>query len=243
MLNILTCDANFNWNATMDPTKLVITPDAYNAWLLRGVIEATAQAGETSDEAHIRSGAIIEMFKCFAPRDAVEAMIASHCVHLRLLLQGAMRDAESPNFDAKMLKGMRASAMSVSRTLHLWVTKLETMKARNDQLAAASAPNAEAEQPRRRPAEEMRRPVQEVKNAEPANVPPRTGPVVGPVGGPVVGPVVGPLVGPVPARPAETPPPPPLDPFARPVFAARPSDQPPGAAVQPAGVTPRPAPT
>jgi hypothetical protein len=231
-LYILTYDANLSRNTIMDPTKLVIAPEAYNAWLLGNVIAATVPRGETSAEAHTRSGAIIEMFKCFAPRDAVEAMVASHCVHLQLLSQGAMRDAASTSLDAKTLKGMRASAMTVSGRCIFGSRNLKRCWLVTTSLPPNPGKAPNPEQPRRRPAEELRRsaeavrkPAQETNSAEPANAPPRVGPVASPA----------------PARP------PPRDPFAQPVFAARPLDQPrPAAATPPTahpdGATPRTAP-
>jgi hypothetical protein len=119
----------------MDQTSLLISPNAYNAWQVERVIETTAQAGETAAQAQTRSAVIIEMFKCLAPGDPVESMIACHCVELRFMSQAAMRDANNPALDPKTLKAMRASAMSISRTLQTWLTKLKAMQVQNEKRA------------------------------------------------------------------------------------------------------------
>ena len=138
----------------MDQTSLLISPEAYNAWQVRRVIDTTAQAGETAAEAQTRSAVIIEMFKCLAPGDPVESMIACHCVELRFMSQAAMRDANDPALDPKTLKAMRASAMSISGKLQSWITKLKAMQVQNEKRAVekqTDQPRQAMEQPDRAP--------------------------------------------------------------------------------------------
>jgi hypothetical protein len=103
-----------------------------NAYLLDGVVDATTPPNESEAAAQRRREAIGEMFRAFNPGDGMEAMIACHCITLQFLLNAAMRDAANVNMEAKSLARARAGAMSVSRTLHQWVTKFERVKKRSD---------------------------------------------------------------------------------------------------------------
>jgi hypothetical protein len=130
---ILTLIETHNRNAKcMDPNAVSLSSDAYNAYLLRNVIEATTPPNESEADTAARSGTIIAMFKGFEPCGAIEAMIACHCVTLQFVLMGAMRDAANAAFDPATLTRMRTTSMAISKTLHLWVTKLETIKKRNE---------------------------------------------------------------------------------------------------------------
>ena len=107
-----------------------------SAYLLNGVVEATAPPNETEADARSRGDAIVEMVCAFDPRDAMETMIACHCVMLQFLLNAAMRDASNIALEPAVMIKARAGAISISRTLHQWVTKLEKIKKRNEAHAA-----------------------------------------------------------------------------------------------------------
>jgi hypothetical protein len=108
-----------------------------NAYLLDGVVEATAPPNETAVAARTRADAIVEMIRAFDPRDAMETMIACHCVMLQFLLNAAMRAACDVRVAPAVLTKNRAAATSISRTLHQWVTKFEKVRKRNEASAAA----------------------------------------------------------------------------------------------------------
>jgi hypothetical protein len=110
-----------------------------SAYLLNGVVEATAPPNETEAAARSRGDAIVEMVCAFDPRDGMEAMIACHCVMLQFLLNAAMRDASNIHLEPAVLAKNRARAISISRTLHQWVTKLEKVKKRSEAHAAETA--------------------------------------------------------------------------------------------------------
>jgi hypothetical protein len=112
-----------------------------NAFLLDGVVTATAPPNETEAAARSRADAILEMMRAYDPADGMEAMIACHCVMLQFLLNAAMRDANNIHQEPAVLAKSRAGAISISRTLHQWVTKLEKVKKRNE-VRAAEAPEA-----------------------------------------------------------------------------------------------------
>lgn len=107
-----------------------------NAYLLNGVIDATTSPNESEAAARSRSDAILEMVRAFEPRDGMEAMIACHCVMLQFLLNAAMRDAGNIYLEPAVLARNRAGAISISRTLHQWVTKFEKVRKRNEAQAA-----------------------------------------------------------------------------------------------------------
>jgi hypothetical protein len=114
-----------------------------SAYLLNGVVEATAPPNETEAAARTRGDAIVEMVCAFDPRDAMETMIACHCVMLQFLLNAAMRDASNVTLEQAVLLKARAGAMSISRTLHQWVTKFEKVRKRNESRAAEAGGAAE----------------------------------------------------------------------------------------------------
>jgi hypothetical protein len=120
----------------MNPSSLTLSPDAFNAQMVGGVITATGTPGESVADGQSRAAAIVEMFRAFDPADAMESMIACHCITLQFVLNAAMRDAGNLSLDPVVLTRMRASAMSISKTLLLWVTKYERIHARNETRAA-----------------------------------------------------------------------------------------------------------
>jgi hypothetical protein len=137
----------------VDPNLLLISPEACHAHLLRGVIEATGSADEPRADAYTRSGMIIEMFKCLAPNDALQATIACHCIMLRFVLMAAMRDAADSSLDPKMLARARSSAMTISRQWDVWSTKFDKMKARDEaETLAGEQPGKTAPAGTRKPA-------------------------------------------------------------------------------------------
>ena len=97
-----------------DPT---LSPKACEAWMVRGVIDATAPATESPAEARVRSGIVVEMYKSFDPGSMVEAMLACQCIALRFTLMGAIRAACAAAGDAKLLLRLQSSVAALNRTL------------------------------------------------------------------------------------------------------------------------------
>lgn len=103
-----------------------------STYLLNGVVDATAPPHETEADARSRGDAIVEMVCAFDPRDAMETMIACHCVMLQILLNAAMRDASNVNLEPAVMIKARSGAISISRTLHQWVTQFGKARKRNE---------------------------------------------------------------------------------------------------------------
>jgi hypothetical protein len=123
----------------MDAAASAFSQDVCDATRLLGVIDATTPPGETEPAAHARRAMIVAMFRTFEATDAMESMIACHCITLQFVLNGAMRDAGNMNLDPALLNRTRATAMSISKALHLWMTKYEQIHARNEARAAEQA--------------------------------------------------------------------------------------------------------
>jgi hypothetical protein len=102
------------------------------AYLLNEIVEATPPPQETAADARSRGDAIVEMVCAFDPRDAMETMIACHCVMLRFLLNAAMRDASNVNLEPAVMIKARSGAISISRTLHQWTTQFGRARKRNE---------------------------------------------------------------------------------------------------------------
>ena len=111
---------------------LTLSFEAYNAHLVRGVIEATAPPRETAADARLRAGTVIEMFKGFAPATALDSMIACQCIALQFVLMAAMRDLTVLDVDVKTQIRMRSTTVSLSRTLQHWIAQGKGMKAGNE---------------------------------------------------------------------------------------------------------------
>jgi hypothetical protein len=111
--------------------------------MLRGVMDATGQPGETAQDAQTRCAAIVEIFRTFEAANPMESMIASHCVSLRLLLDVAMRDANAPDQEPAMLIRLRASAMAIGKSLHLWLANFAGLHARNEARAGEGRPHTD----------------------------------------------------------------------------------------------------
>ncbi len=124
---------------------LTISPEARDAWLLRGVIEATASPAETASDARLRAGTIFEMFKSFETVTAVEAMIACHCITLEFALMAAMRALSTTDGDEKTQTRLRNGVNALSKTLHLWMIRHETTKARREAQAAGDEAPAQGQ--------------------------------------------------------------------------------------------------
>jgi hypothetical protein len=92
-----------------------LSPDAYNAYVLKGVMEATVPPGETAAEAETRSAAIVEMFRTFEAADAMESAIACHCITLRFMLNAAMRDAGNVTLEPALVNRNRSIATAASQ--------------------------------------------------------------------------------------------------------------------------------
>jgi len=109
-----------------------LSQDAYNAYMLRSVMDATAVSGETAEGTMLRSAAIVEMFRSFEPANAIESMVACHCICLRFMLDSAMRDAGNQELNPALLTRMRGMANSISKNLHLWMAKFDSLHTRNE---------------------------------------------------------------------------------------------------------------
>jgi hypothetical protein len=151
----------------MDTDDLTLSEDAYNAYMLRRVMEATTPPGETEADARNRCAAIVEMFRKLAPNGAVECMMACHRISLEFLLHTVMREAANTALPHKELNRSRAMAMSISRTLHLWTTKFESVQAR-DGARAAETRKAEAQSQQSEPPAPVRQPAKEPRPTAPA---------------------------------------------------------------------------
>jgi hypothetical protein len=145
-------------------SSFTLSPDAFNAHMIGGVITATRTSGESVADGQTRAAAIVEMFRAFDPADAMESMIACHCITLQFVLNAAMRDAGNLSLDPVVLARMRASAMSISKTLLQWVSKYERLHARNE-TRAAEARKQEVQ------TEATSKPEPVAPKVQPANVP------------------------------------------------------------------------
>ena len=121
----------------MEPNNLMLSQDAFNAYMLRGVMGANGQPGEPAQDAQTRWAAIVEIFRTFEAANPMEAMIACHCISLRFMLDAAMRDAGAPDLDPAMAIRLRASVLAVGKSLHLWMTEFASLDARNEARAWA----------------------------------------------------------------------------------------------------------
>ncbi|MSP00202.1 MAG: hypothetical protein EXR07_03995 [Acetobacteraceae bacterium] len=131
--------------------------DVY-AYLRNNVVEATTPPGETATAAQLRREAIEELFKAYAPANAMQALIVSNCVSIQFLLNAAIRDASNTNLEPALQRKLSASAMSITRALAQWHRQLEKLqhpaKAR---VAAAKQVAPTPEQPAM-PAPQLRSP-------------------------------------------------------------------------------------
>jgi hypothetical protein len=123
----------------MEPDSLTLSQDEFNAHMLGAVIQTTTVPGETAAEVRMRCAAIVELFRAFDPANAMESMMACHCISMQFMLSAAMRDAANINLDPVMLIRARASAMAISKTLHKWVSTFQTTHKRNETRAAEAA--------------------------------------------------------------------------------------------------------
>jgi hypothetical protein len=114
------------------------------SYLLDGVVTATAPPNEAAAAAQMRREAIIEMVQAYDPSNAMEGMIACHCVMLQLMLNGAVHAANNTTQSADGLAKARAGAMSISRTLLQWVRKFEHTKKRNEVRAGEAKEQAQS---------------------------------------------------------------------------------------------------
>ena len=146
----------------MEPNDFCLSQDRFNAGQLAVVMETTRPAEETGDAARTRCASIVEIFRTFEAANAMESMIACHCITLQFVVNAAMRDAGDVTLDPALLIRMRASAMALSKTLHLWMKQFDVLHARNELRAAEARPPVErvaVAAPIARPAREQPRPV------------------------------------------------------------------------------------
>jgi hypothetical protein len=111
-------------------------------YLVDDVVKATTPPNETAAAARNRREAIIEMVQAYGPTDRKEGMIVCHCIMLQFTLIGAMRDANNTDLEPAVLARARSSAISMSRTLHQWVTKFEAIHKRSEARDPAAQKNA-----------------------------------------------------------------------------------------------------
>ena len=147
----------------MDPNRLTLAQNEFNAHLLRGVMDATGQPGETAQDAQTRCAAIVEMFRTFEAANPIEAMIACHCISLRFMFEAAMRDANAADLAPAMQIRLRASAMAVGKSLDLWMRNFASLHARNEARTVegqrTSQPEAVARPAKPQPASVQPRPL------------------------------------------------------------------------------------
>lgn len=116
----------------MQTDDLTLSTTAYHAFLVRQIMRSTTPPNEDPGEARSRLGAIIEMFRAFAPGDAVEAMLATQCVTLHFTWMAAVRAANDTSQDAKTLGRAQAGANAMSRTLQQWIARYHALKHTNE---------------------------------------------------------------------------------------------------------------
>jgi hypothetical protein len=120
----------------MEPNALTLSLDEFSAYQLGNLMETTSQPGENAAEERIRCAAIVEMYRTFEPANPLESTIACNCINLQFMLNAAMRDAANVNLQPATLLRMRSSAVTISKTLHLWMSKYESTHTRNEARAA-----------------------------------------------------------------------------------------------------------
>jgi hypothetical protein len=124
----------------MNLSALPLPADPSQAYLLRRVLESTTPAEESETDATARCGTILETFDMFAPANALQAMIACHCITLDFVLSAAMRDACDIRLEPRLMLRARSGGQSISRGLHQWVSKFEKLKAKDEKRAAEAPP-------------------------------------------------------------------------------------------------------
>jgi len=123
----------------MNLSTLALPADPAQTFFLRRVLNATTPAEETETDATTRCGTILEMFHGFGPVNALQAMIACHCISLEFVLNAAMRDACDLRLEPRLMLRARAGGNSLSRGLGQWMAKYEKLKARDEKRAAEAA--------------------------------------------------------------------------------------------------------
>jgi hypothetical protein len=126
----------------MDPNRLTLAQDEFNAHVLRGVMDASGHPGETAQDGQTRCAAIVEIFRIFEAANPVEAMLACHCISLRFMFEAAMRDANAADLQPAMLIRLRASAMAVGKSLDLCMRNFASLHARNEARAVEARQHA-----------------------------------------------------------------------------------------------------
>jgi hypothetical protein len=116
----------------MEPNHVTLGQDEFNAHMLRGVMDATDQPGETAQYAQMRCATIVEIFRTFEAANPMESMIACHCISLHFLLESALRDANAPNLRLELSMRLRASVMAIRKSLHLCMADFAKLHARNE---------------------------------------------------------------------------------------------------------------
>ncbi len=123
----------------MDPNSLKLTKNEFDAYMLKGVMGSSGQPGETAEDGRTRCGATVAMFRGFEAANPLETMVACHCIAMSLMFDAAMRDANAADLAPADQVRMRASALAISKNLHVWLADFARMHARNETRAAEVA--------------------------------------------------------------------------------------------------------
>jgi hypothetical protein len=112
----------------MHAADVSISPEARDAWLLNDLVDSTAQPGETPAAARERRAVIHDLFRGLAPANAVQAMVACHCIGLRFVLAAILRDAMDPALDPRLRARAQGREASSGRMLRDWMRTYEKMR-------------------------------------------------------------------------------------------------------------------
>jgi len=122
--------------------------------LITSIVGGTAsglceRAGETKERQPARVMAIIRMVMSLLPRDAMEAMLASHCVMFHELMVDSARDTLRGEVETAR-KATRSSIVAMDKCFRANLAELERYQKRNAQGSRDAPAKRQAE---RRPAE------------------------------------------------------------------------------------------
>ena len=113
-------------------------------YLIERIFHSSHRPGETEELARIRHEAIKLMFQAYDPKDDWEALTAARCVRLEFLADAALRAASESRLDPEGQMQARAAAESINRTLDRWVSRLISIKKRNEARAQAARKAAQS---------------------------------------------------------------------------------------------------
>ena len=113
-------------------------------YLIEQIFHSSHRPGETEELARIRHEAIKLMFQAYDPKDDWEALTAARCVRLEFLADAALRAASESRLDPAGQMQARAAAESINKTLDRWVSRLMSIKKRNEARARAAQKAAQS---------------------------------------------------------------------------------------------------